>query len=296
MENEGTGGARERILLLFPGALGDAVCIEPAVAFLSARGPIAFWARGGAAEVAHLFPSRPEVGALDARDVARLFAPADDVEATAAALVWLRSYRRVFSWTGAGSGPAMDRFGQAGNCHVAAFPARQGEVHAVDEMLQAVGAPSGGCPRLRRPASSSLGRRLLIHPGSGGREKRAPRSLFVRIAARWHAEIGTSATVVLGPAECSESSWWEERGFQVVLPGNVAQLASELSSAAVYVGNDSGPSHVAAGLGVPSVILFRSTSPDRFGPRGATVASLPLRQDEREVADLAWSSLERWLP
>lgn len=296
MENEGTERAGERTLLLFPGALGDAVCIEPTVAFLSTHGPISFWARGGAAEVAHLFPRRPEVRSLDARDVARLFAPAEDVEATASALTWLRSYRRVFSWTGAASGPARGRLEQAGNCHVAAFPALEGEVHAIDEMLQAVGAPAGACPRLVRPGASSPDRRLLLHPGSGGAAKRAPQSLFLALAARWQKAAGTSPTVVLGPAESSECRWWEERGYPVVLPGAVAQLASELASAAAYVGNDSGPSHVAAGLGVPSVVLFRSTSPGRFGPRGASVTSLRLGGEDEEVADVAWRSLERWLP
>src|SRR5690606_31048358 len=92
MEREGGVAAPSGSLLLFPGALGDAVCVEPAVAWLATRGPVTFLARGAAAEVAALFPARPTIGSIDDLRVARLFAPkaaGDDAPA------WLAAFERV---------------------------------------------------------------------------------------------------------------------------------------------------------------------------------------------------------
>jgi ADP-heptose:LPS heptosyltransferase len=39
-----------------------------------------------------------------------------------------------------------------------------------------------------------------------------------------------------------------------------------LSKAAVFIGNDSGPAHVAAAFGVPSIVLFSTSNPAIWGP------------------------------
>ena len=96
-------------LVLFPGALGDAVCAEPAVNHLARSGRVEFVARGGAAEVARLFPSQPAVRSLDDARVAGLFRPkADDPDFPAC---WLADYARVVSFTGMSSADLRARAG-----------------------------------------------------------------------------------------------------------------------------------------------------------------------------------------
>ena len=56
----GSGGS-VATAVLFPGALGDAVCLEPTVARLAGAGPVTLYARGAAGEIASLFPSAPRV-------------------------------------------------------------------------------------------------------------------------------------------------------------------------------------------------------------------------------------------
>ncbi len=49
------------------------------------------------------------------------------------------------------------------------------------------------------------------------------------------------------------------------------QMAALMSRCRVYVGNDSGPTHIAAALGVPVVAIFGSSCPHRFGPGGRSL-------------------------
>ena len=48
----------------------------------------------------------------------------------------------------------------------------------------------------------------------------------------------------------------------------VHRIASELGLAG-FVGNDSGPAHIASDLGVPTVVIFSETDPAQWGPRSA---------------------------
>lgn len=257
--------------MLFPGALGDAVCLEPSVAWLARQGPVSVWMRGPAAEIATLFPARPHIDSLDRAECARLFSPLEGRAPDRPS--WLRPFGRIVSFTGGGSPDALARLDAAG-ADVHPFPARSGSEHAADEMLRRVSgvASEAAVPRLDR---SSLGRaipgRLVVHPGSGGEAKRAPRELFRALARDWAAVSGREARVVLGPAEAAELGWWESSGLLTAVPRDAVSLARELAGGSAYVGNDSGPSHVAAAVGTPGVVLFRTSEPERFGPRGAAV-------------------------
>jgi len=64
-------------------------------------------------------------------------------------------------------------------------------------------------------------------------------------------------------------------------------VAALIARCACYVGNDSGISHVAAGLGVPTVAVFGPTDPAVWGPHGPTV-----RVVRRRAAGDAWPSVE----
>jgi ADP-heptose:LPS heptosyltransferase len=50
------------------------------------------------------------------------------------------------------------------------------------------------------------------------------------------------------------------------------ELACWLASARVYIGNDSGPAHLAAAVGTPVVALFGPSDPAVWAPRGPRVA------------------------
>ena len=61
------------------------------------------------------------------------------------------------------------------------------------------------------------------------------------------------------------------------LPGairipNLYDLACWLAGAKVYLGNDSGISHLAAAVGTPTLALFTATKPRDWSPRGTVHA------------------------
>ncbi len=55
---------------------------------------------------------------------------------------------------------------------------------------------------------------------------------------------------------------------------DLGDLARWLSGAALYIGNDSGITHLAAAVGVPTLALFGPTDPAVWGPRGEQVSIL----------------------
>lgn len=287
----------ETALVLFPGALGDAVCLEPAVAHLAESMSITLYARGGAAEVAALYPSPVAVRSLDAVEIARLFAPSEDPRTTE----WLDGFARVVSFTGAGVAVAERRLRATAHGSLSRFPRPPLSEHAADVFLHAVGADPERVRSVPLLVAPELPERrdapplLVLLPGSGGRDKRAPRAVHEVLAARWRA-AGGQVVVVLGPAEAGEDEAWQAVGA-ISRPESVGRLATVFAGASAFVGNDSGPSHVAAALQTPGVVVYATTGPEDFGPRGPDVSPVTLADGGFAAAiEAAWRALRRRLP
>ena len=127
-----------------------------------------------------------------------------------------------------------------------------------------------------------------IHPGAGGMEKCWPVGRFIELAGELRAE-GLGVVFVLGPVELDR--WPADRlaGLQdvgaVLTAPPLTKLAGILADAAVFVGNDSGPAHLAAALGTPTLALFGPTRAANFAPLGARVRCL----SENNLRDLSTS-------
>jgi len=121
---------------------------------------------------------------------------------------------------------------------------------------------------------------IVVHPGSGGVSKQWPLDRFEALIDRLHdAEPDRPIRVIAGEAEVDR--WppdtlaaWEERHHLTVIR-TTAGLLDAMRDAAVYVGTDAGPTHVAAQAGLPTVALFGPTDPAVWapvGPRARVVA------------------------
>jgi len=114
---------------------------------------------------------------------------------------------------------------------------------------------------------------VVIHPGAGKPEKCWPIERFVALAERLK-KAGREVRVLLGEAELEKwtTSAVEKisRTAEVRKPATYIDLLEEIAQASQFVGNDSGPGHLAGILGVPTVSLFGTPSA-RWRPIGPSV-------------------------
>lgn len=133
---------------------------------------------------------------------------------------------------------------------------------------------------------------VAIHPGSGGEHKCWPLENFLKLADHLQAE-GMEVLFLLGPAERER---WDtstidqmEAAAPVLQEMSLADLAAVLSCCAVYVGNDSGISHLAGALGIATVTIFGPTNPGQWRPLGPNVAVCEPPAD----AKIPWPQVEQ---
>ena len=116
----------------------------------------------------------------------------------------------------------------------------------------------------------------LLHPGAGSPDKCWPGARFQALASE--IAVDTQTAFVIGPVECERLGDQEARSiagrFGALLCPPLAPLAAALASAKLYVGNDSGVSHLAAAVGAPTLALFGPTCPQHFAPLGPAVQTL----------------------
>ncbi len=126
-------------------------------------------------------------------------------------------------------------------------------------------------PRLNRPTVTATPA-VLLHPGaSAPRRCRAP-VFWSELASRLH-DAGIDAAFAVGPVE-------RERGFDlevlrtispVLQPSTPVALAGAIASRSVFVGHDSGPTHLAAAMGTITFALFVASDPAVWAPSRASV-------------------------
>ena len=73
--------------------------------------------------------------------------------------------------------------------------------------------------------------------------------------------------------------WPARESIHVLRDASLVELAAVIERCSVYVGNDSGPMHIAAALGIPTVGIYGSSSPARTSPRGAPHVVVSARFD-----------------
>ena len=112
-------------------------------------------------------------------------------------------------------------------------------------------------------------RTLWIHPGAGSPEKRWPLASFLEVADRWRTQTRTEVRFLLGEADLEMTAPLEAAGFRIELPPTPLDMARLFSREDVFLGNDSGPSHLAALMGIRTLAIFVSTDPRIWGPWGS---------------------------
>lgn len=110
--------------------------------------------------------------------------------------------------------------------------------------------------------------RVLIHPGSGGKTKCWPIADFVALA---QCLTGLEVTWMLGPAELEQARRLQDRDEPLLVEEDLQRAAEQMAGFDGYLGNDSGMTHLAAAIGLPTIALFVATDPRIWRPLGRHV-------------------------
>ena len=271
-----------RVIVLFPGALGDLCLLAPALRTLSARGArVELSLQRSLAPVASMLLPAATLGPpIDGAFLAALFAD----EMTPALGEWVQGADHVHAWLARGNadGRLSARLGELGvAAWMHAVPRSDGARHVGEEYATALGLAARQIPACATPAASSIAlpwrqsgsMRMLVHPGAGAGAKCWAADGFRRVADAWVAG-GGEAVVLLGPAEEADGGWWHAGGYEPVTDLSIVEAAALIASAPSWIGNDSGMSHLAGALGRRGVVLFGPTRPQRWRPLGGTLVTV----------------------
>ena len=281
-----------RALVLFPGALGDFICFLPALLALGEAAHVDLLAR---TEFADLVPPAVNLSSLDRYEIRRLFASGAACEGRACD--FFASYATVYSWTGSQASEFIHQLESVsqGRARVFQFRSSDKQMHQEDYYLSCI---DGLKLNPRRPTvaprpqanawcenfwlrTSLTGRAVLtLAPGSGAVEKNWPANFYRAIAEWWRRATAGAVIVLIGPVE------GERGGFDLLLDCcaaarnlSLAQAAALLARSDLYLGNDSGITHLAAAVGVRAVALFGPSDALAWAPRGQKVTVLSRHVD-----------------
>jgi heptosyltransferase-3 len=140
-------------------------------------------------------------------------------------------------------------------------------VHTAEHLASTVfflGVPQTPIPRARLFAGAPPDLRpyAVIHPFASRPDKAWPAERFTAVARHISERLGLEPVFLAGPADDPKAFLQ----FRVWRNEPLERVKSLLSGAQIFVGNDSGPAHVAAAFGVPVVALFGASDPLTWAP------------------------------
>jgi len=164
-----------------------------------------------------------------------------------------------------------------------AVPYPDGKLHQSEvsmALARAAGAESAPAPPHYLPDPALLSRApagvAYLHPGAGKLKNRWPVDRFAEVACAL-GRRGLDVLVLEGPQDSGTAAALSERlgrDLTVVRGEPVPMLAARFARAALYVGNDTGPLHLAGAVGCPTVGIYGWTDPDEWKPVGARVRAV----------------------
>ena len=108
---------------------------------------------------------------------------------------------------------------------------------------------------------------VILNPGAGWGAKRWPVERYGQVA-RSLADDGIPPILNYGPGErdLARAAASASGGAAEAIPCSLSELIALTRRARLFIGGDTGPTHLAAALGIPVVAIFGPTDPDRNGP------------------------------
>jgi ADP-heptose:LPS heptosyltransferase len=309
----------QRGVILQPGAIGDCILTLPLAAFMKKALGLGGVDILGHSEYISILPGRTcidSISSIDSIDLHRLFMETEAFNLTDRdPLINIFS---GYAWIATFLGEPDSNFEQnlifTANCSHSAEvitlflkPPKTFSGHLTDFYIQHFTShsglslqpwqvPHGDCLIKTTEVDIARGKELLkgmglgsgkklvvIQPGSGGLHKCWHLDNFLAVAQKLDSE-GIEVIFLLGPAELdrfSNAAIKKIGGIAKYLRDlSLEQVLELLSHANAFIGNDSGITHMAAGLGIRTLAIFGPTNPAIYKPIGPEVTVF---EDKTEI-------------
>lgn len=287
------------ILIIRPGALGDLVVTLPTFEairkyFKNARIDIM-----GYSSFLEIVKGRfyaDTISRFDQADIASLFTKNSNVPASL--INKLSNMDLIIAFVSDKDQVMVNNLRAAGVKHVIhyePFPSEGEDIHVIDHFLKCLDLlvidHSNKIPKIfLRDEDVLLGEKFLndrvvnpkkmlvaMHPGSGSRQKCWPTDRYVELILWLKKEMDAQILLISGQADTGIVEALRDKvrdnfilADQLPLP----ILAAIIKRSNLFVGNDSGITHLAAAVGTPTITIFGPTDPRMWGPRGEQVKIL----------------------
>jgi ADP-heptose:LPS heptosyltransferase len=288
------------ILIIHQGALGDFIVSLPTIAAIRRSHPgsdVEIW---GYPYILRLVEGRfyaDAIASINQEGMSRLYS--EQAAAPDGLVSRIRKFDLVILFGGELQSAFADNLRKHGVrdvYRIRSFPTEDGITHVINHQLaqlSELGIPApGDIPELFPSREDEQHARnffdthaiaaddftVAMHIGSGSRKKVWPPDRFGQLAATLVTRRGTRVVVLTGPADAELAREYRQQtpsGTGIVLNCHpLPEIAAILKRCSVFVGNDSGITHLAAASGAPVIALFGPTDPRVWGPRGKDVTIL----------------------
>jgi len=284
-----------RILVLRGGAIGDFILTLPGLKALRDARPRAHMEILGYKHIAVLAENRfyaQAVRSIEYGPLARFFAPNSELPAELAD--YFASFDLIVSYLYDPDGIFETNLRRCGVEILICGPARiiENAGHAARQLAQPMEQlginvvdfaerifPSTEDRELAREFLASMPQPIIaIHPGSGSHEKNWPLGNWIGLFSQANRFPDLKCLLVIsGEADEAQADQlereWKNRGVRSARNLPLPRLAAVLEHA-MFIGHDSGISHLAAAAGANCILLFGPTNPDIWAPKNDNVRVL----------------------
>jgi ADP-heptose:LPS heptosyltransferase len=274
---------RGKILVIRGGAIGDFILTLPVLAALRRQFPQTRLEILGYSHIAQLALAGglgDEVRSIDARPLASFFARGGALDP--ALQDYFSRFAIIISYL---YDPDEIFRVNVARCSKAQFivgphrPNERAGLHATEVFLKPLERlaifDADTVPRLSLKPQPSTLNQLALHPGSGSERKNWPESNWAELMRELGRAAQRNLLLVGGEAEEGRlarlSAALPKSRFQIAENLPLVELAQRLAACSAFIGHDSGISHLAAALGLPTLVLWGDTVETVWRPQGERV-------------------------
>jgi len=291
---------KPRILVIRGGAIGDFVLTLPAIRLLRENFPQAHLEILGYKHIVALAEGRFYADAtrsIEYGGLSRFFIPGTELPEDL--VEYFASFQQIVSYLYDPDGFFEANLRRAGVRHfLHGSPTVDDSGHAAQQLAQPLESlalyleekapvlfPSEAdrefaAAFIARAFPGSEGPLIALHPGSGGERKNWPVEQWAALGDTLFG-LAPAARVLLVGGEADHAQLaslgkaWRDRAIHTARDLPLPELAAILQRARLFLGHDSGISHIAAATGAPTLLLFGPTDPDIWAPLAGEVRIVP---------------------